>query len=604
VNKPLSISWGVYSQKANLSMTEFEDILVKTIAGKIRHRDYDRVTKLSKKYTQLITGEGIDEQLRQFVRREDTDLFTQRKLITKQITPAVMNSIMKPAYKIPRCDNIKKDIFNASSEKVKQIIEKASSFYGRMSVDDYLATRFIQLDFTDPNTFIVIEFDPFDPLHEKASPRPFEVSSEMAINFKFKNNILQWLIVLEPCTFMRDKQEVPGEKYTMYLNDDIIIYQEVDKDTLNVEGFELKKVGEDRKFLVTYLQPKGGKVQAFRVGHELDLVTNGRTFVSPAEPAMPWLEKSIKHISEMDLSVALHVFPQKAIIALPCPEMHCNKGMNTIENTICKSCSGTGTLVHKSAHDVIQVPMPRSGDEMPDLTKYVAYFTPDIALIQWMSDYADKLEEKAIKAVYNSETFKRDQVEKTATGENVDLQNVYDTLYPISEQLSYLWKGFHWFIAVFTDNDQGTTFFHKFPRDFKFKSESELLNDLKSANESNAPAFLKQEINWDIAMIRYRDDPDSLKRYEVRNKFMPFMGKSPDEITYIFSSGLARQSDKILWANFDIIFSALEKENKGFYDLKHESQAKLVSEKTTAIMEENKLASAIKLNPAIEHAAE
>src|SRR5690606_34355006 len=120
-----------------------------TIKDTLRHQDYERVVNLAKKYKQLITGEGIENQLRQFVRREDKDLFEQRKLITKQITPAVMNSIMKPAYKIPRCDNIKKDIIHPNTKSVDEIIQKAESFFGHISVDSYLAVRFIQLDFID-----------------------------------------------------------------------------------------------------------------------------------------------------------------------------------------------------------------------------------------------------------------------------------------------------------------------------------------------------------------------------------------------------------------------------------------------------------------------
>jgi hypothetical protein len=589
--------------EANLELQEFEEILFRTIKDNLRHKDYDRVTHLAKKYKQLITGEGIEEQLKQFVRREDPDLFEQRKRITKQITPAVMNSIMKPAYKISRCDNIKKDIIHPEEKSKQEIIEKAEKFWGISSVDDYLAVRFIQLDFTDPNAFIVVEFDPFDPLKEKAAPRPFEVSSEMAINFKYKNNILQWLIVKDECTYVdKEGKLCAGEKYTMYLPNDIIVYEEVDKETNEILFSDERliiKVGE-RKFSVQYLQPKGGSVQAFRVGHELDLVTDGRTFVSPAEPAMSWLEKSLKHVSEMDLSVALHVFPQKAAVVHPCPDINCNKGVHRITGGVCSTCNGSGTMTHKAAHDVIEVPMPRTGEEFPDLTKYVAYFTPDIALIKWMDDYVDKLEEKSIKAVYNSETFKRDEVHKTATGENIDLQNVYDTLFPIASHFSFLWKGIYKFIAVFTDNNhKDLQIIHKFPRDFKFKSETELIQDLKTVNDSDAPDFLRQEISWDIAMIRYRDDPEALKRYEVRNYFKPFMGKSFEEIQLIFSLGLARQYDKVLWSNFDIIFDDLERENQGFYDLKYKDQVKLVDKKVQKLMLELEAVKAINLKDAM-----
>lgn len=581
------------NQLPAMLLQDAKQILKDTIQKSLTHKDYKRVTDLAKKYKRIITGEGLEEELRQFVRREDKDLFEQRCKITKHITPAVCDGIMKPAFKIPRVDNINKQLIfkdDNNGEKKKELEGKISKFFGDSSLDTYLSTRFLQLSFSDPNAFVVVEFDQFDPQKEKASPRPFEVSSEMAVNYLYKNNVLQWLIVKEGILYKdQDGKERSGFKYTMYLDNDIIIYTQVDPQAPKEEGILYEDLSTNGWYRVDFAQPKGGKVQAIRVGYKQDLVTDGRTCVSPLHPAMPWIDKSIKHVSEMDLSVALHVFPQKAVIARRCPgESLTNSCMNgqAALGGVCKACNGSGSVVNKTAADVVEVPEPKSGDPFPDLSKYIAYFTPEIAGIKWMDDYVDKLELKAFKAVYNSETFTKDQIQKTATGENIDLDNIYDTLFPLSEQFSISYVYLSSLIAVFTDNNAGLTIIHKFPRDFKFKTETQLIADLKTANDSGAPAFLKQEISKDIARLKYRDNPSDFKKYEVRNYFMPFLGKSETDIQFIISSGLTTQYNKLLWANFDIVFDDLEREILGFYDLPYKAQVSFVNQKVDELKAE------------------
>jgi hypothetical protein len=76
----------------------------------------------------------------------------------------------------------------------------------------------------DPNAFIVTEFDPFNNRIEKASPYPFIVSSSDAVDYKYKNNVLQYLIVLErPTVIFKDREEVIN-KYTVYQDNYTIVF--------------------------------------------------------------------------------------------------------------------------------------------------------------------------------------------------------------------------------------------------------------------------------------------------------------------------------------------------------------------------------------------
>ena len=47
-------------------------------------------------------------------------------------------------------------------------LERLSRFYGQKSIEDYIGWVLPELNFFDPNAFMVIEFEPFDSNIEKA----------------------------------------------------------------------------------------------------------------------------------------------------------------------------------------------------------------------------------------------------------------------------------------------------------------------------------------------------------------------------------------------------------------------------------------------------
>jgi len=181
------------------------EILVNTIARGENgvHQDYARVNKLADTYKKLITGENIASLLEQFTPRESKQQFEQRLRLTQSVTPAMSEKIMNPFYKVSRIDNINKQIeWTKQNEDKRSILHNAiETFYGEETLDEFMETRFTQLSFTDANAFLVVEFDDFDSKKENARPYPMEVSSKEAINFEYKNNNLQWLVVKKAISY-------------------------------------------------------------------------------------------------------------------------------------------------------------------------------------------------------------------------------------------------------------------------------------------------------------------------------------------------------------------------------------------------------------------
>jgi hypothetical protein len=387
------------------------DILVDTISKQKVHRDYKRVTELAILYEQLITGENIELLLKRFSKREDEALFQQRVNLTHAITPSVSASLMTPFYKVGRVNSIIKKIdFEKpdGAENKKQDIEIAIKEYnGTKSLEGYLETRLVDLNFCDPNSFIITEFDPVPlgasgEMTSKVKPHPFEVSSQDAINYEYKNNILQWLIVRLPIKYKAIDKEVDGYSYTVYLSDDAIKFTQVDTNTVNtVIGQEIEyetedgivsyyRVSEKEAYRVEYFEHKAGEIPAVRVGYKLDLVTKGRTCVNPMHDALPYFMKSIKTVSEFDLTMALHAFPQKFQFAPRCNGeselLTCDAG-KTPSGSMCNSCKGSGYALHTSAQDAVIITLPKHKEEAFDLKGMVHYEYPPIDLLKFQDEF-------------------------------------------------------------------------------------------------------------------------------------------------------------------------------------------------------------------------
>ncbi len=590
------------------------DIIADTITNNIYHKHYKHVVEYAHNQNILITGKNMGELLRRFARREDDTQFNQRIELTNAITPAIASSLMTPFYKVGRSNNIIKSITFESKDNSgtkKEDIETAELYYnGDKSLHRYLETRLVELNFSDPNSFIVTEFDQpevgaMGELLTKVEPRPFEVSSKEAVNYFYKNNILQWLIIKDKCNYYDDKdKQIEGSIYTIYYPDIAIKFTQINLTSEGIaegqlieyiipdgESVQYYRADKIRFFQVENFTYNAGYVPAVRVGYKLDLSTKGETMVSPMHDALCYFMKSIKTVSEFDLTMALHAFPQKFQYVQRClgsNNLGCNKGV-TLEGVTCSKCNGHGYAIHTSASDAVILPFPKDKADVIDLTQLIHYPTLPIDLLKFQDEFIFQLKNEARQAVFNSEIFTKSDITKTATELMLSMEAVYDTLFPFAENFSKVYKDILYVIARFVDITD-IIIEHRFPKDFKFKTTGELLNELKIANESGAPGYVRTELSMDIAAQQYVDKPLELKRIEAKQRYYPFPDKTQTEIAFIISSDLTTKYNKILYANFDNIFLELEKDAQSlglnFYAYPPEKQKELLDVKVNEMIAE------------------
>lgn len=590
-----------------LNDTQARQVVQDAIINKTVHIDYNYTVEYADRNKRWITGANISVDLLQFVPRENAEAFNQRCNLTETVTKPLIGSVMKPFKKVIKSNRIIKKIKPDAStggtiEAVQAIQNKFDRFYGSddydSGLDYWLKTRFFELSKSDPNAFVMIEFEPDELDNGQLKPYPFEVSSEMAINFDIENNNLDWLLCRQTISYFADadkKAATNGYRFTIYCDKFSIVYHQTSTNQIaaqqnKIEGAEYITVGDGNKaaFWVMQYENLFGDVPGFRVGYMRDLNTNSRTYLVPFDDASPYIKKSIQTVSQLDITTATNVFPKEYAYVTNCPgtvsdaeslagmTSYCNKG-RTRNGEVCSLCKGTGAYVHKSGQDIVTIPLPDDKNEMYDLRSMRATFSPPVELLTYMTGIVDSYETKIHKAVFNTTVMIDKLVSaKTATEADYDFDSVYDTLNEFAEKLKSVWLTIAKFCAYITRTEDKVLFIYVNPSDWKLKTLTALYNERKAINESGAPSFSKLVVDDDIASIKLQDDTEALLAYEVKKKFFPFPGKTTDEVAAAMLQNYTPQSLKVLFQQFDYIFMQAELNNTNFYIQSYKNQKSII----------------------------
>lgn len=559
--------------------------LIRIIKDNVRHKDYDRVTELADLYYKLVSGDGIAELLHQITKRETEEEYEMRKTITNSIIPPTLSATKLPFQKVVRKQPLERKVDweteNDTEDKKIELEGYISTYWGDASLEKYFEYAFVDYNYIDPNAFLITEFEEFNPDTEKASPYPFVATSSQAIMFEMKNNILIYLVVMLPIEFKRDGEDTDGHSYTMYLGEDTIRLTQVENESAGEEVIEI----ENNYYLVEYFKPKANKVPARRFGYKRDSQTQGRTFVSTFHEIIPYLNKTLKIDSELDLSTAMVAFPQRFMYVPPCS--NCNKGKMPDGET-CPVCNGSGKEpFHNSTMDIVTLDIPRDTNEMVQLENLLVYKSPPIDLLTFQKDYINELRANVFLMMFNKELYNRAEVAATATEKVLEIDNMNDTLRPFAQSLSTMWEYVVEDIATFTDMGNGIILRHIYPNDFKFKTLSELMTELQSAKNADASTSTIAAIEDDINELLYADRPEELKIIRIKNSVNPFRGYSEENVRLLVSQGMTTKYNQVLWGNLESIFNELEQENQDpwLYDLPYNVIIEKVFAKVIQYME-------------------
>jgi hypothetical protein len=576
-----------------MTQAEINRRLIQVAAGMRKHKHYDRTVEIARMYTAFSTGFGIDGYMKKYSRREDENLFKVRCEITHQITPSVCSNLFALLEKAYRSFYRRELTYGADEEAEKKTQEfeaMLAKYAGGMGVDGYCQERLIELNKTDPNAWIIQEWKDFDSVLEYAAPYPFEASSEMAVDFDSDWGELQYLTVQ---TFKENPKDAkkPLKVLTCYQNEKAVVLRQTDKTNnrptdINAELIPGETVAIDGSDWLYLEFSTGIPIQAMRAGYKRDTLTGGETFVWPLEAAEPYLHKSLKVVSELDLTAANVAMPLTIRFGDVCNAPQCDGGHTPAG--ICQTCNGSGKK--KSATSVLEeiviTPMPENPADMLDLSKVIHYVSPDVSILEWQEKYVDALERKCKSAVLNSEIYNRQEIAETATGKNIDQDNANDFVYKYFRFYAKFWEFTVKSYALITGKEYGLQAYIVVNKDLKLKTLNQLLADLEQANRSGAGPATRAAIEWDIMRVMTVDNEQEFIEYQVKERFNPFSGFTDEQKLVWSQSPLIPLKKRILYANLGYIFDQIEFENPNFYSMPYEQQKVLVDAKVDEVAAE------------------
>lgn len=597
------------------------DILIETIHKDLRHEHYVRVVAHAAQNMRLITGEGLEKDLHHIVSRETDKQFALRKKLFFPLAPAICHRVDVPFSKVHRALGTMESILfkgGKNEKNEKKIAEAMDEFWGDEDMSDYFADRFRELNRQDPNAFVMIEFEPFDPLTEVAKPYPFEVLSHQAINYQKTNNKVDWMIAMLDHKY-KDLQghKHDGHRFLMYFGDVLDFRQtymrEDARDTFdpNSEELQVIKIGNkayECRILHPYAEDQEKRFQGFQCGHLKDPYTNGDTFISYLQHGYNRMMDTLKSGSEHSLVMALQAHPQIYMYLPPCEgakeadgSMTACSGGKTLMGKTCTACGGSGKQVPTSVLDVMVFDLPDDFSDrgVADLSKMRHMFSPDVAIITAIREHLRDLEDQTVRDIFTSLQHQRGKVTATATEVNAETEAMNDSLHPYARKVSTARTVAVYALASFVDAEKDLEYTHKFPEDFRLAPLGALLDDLAKATTAGASPIVRELIEDDVVAKKLRDRPAELKMYEVKKKFRPLANVSPQEKAAAMGSGDVAETDKILLLYEGEIYRVLNLV-EGFWDKAETAQKELIDKEVQKVLERVRTEKAIAVDFASE----
>jgi hypothetical protein len=585
-----------------ISNQDAANLLIQTaVKGKESyHAGYDWTIQYAKDCKAYFGGIGIDEYLRRFDLRESDAQFAQRKVVTAHINKCLGSALSASFEKVARSNYNRVLAFDRDAEgkKAKQFDRDVLKNWHEGGLDQYAFSSLLHFQKYDPNAFVVVEFDSTDGVR-RARPYPFEVSSDMAVRYNYnQHGTIEWLIVRQvqnKASTNNTTQKV--ERLTIYRPNQTIVFQQLtdeEKKAVPVIPAKAKGVEQDPQNGQVFQAENGNvyvfevpiphrydKTPAIRAGHIKNPEDKGQTRLSIFDAAMPWSKKILKINSELDITQAYAAFPVAIRHEERCDAVGCMSG-KLPDGSLCGTCAGTGKKPRPmSAGDEIVLALPDRPEDMFDVTKILHYTSAPTEVVQMQMQTISTYLQNAKESVFNSQMFSKQETAKTATFQNIELQSVYDTLYPYAQNIASFWGFVAYACKTFTGFDVEMTAALVFPSDFRFETVNDLFAELKSARESGAGPVVYDMICRRIVDRMLVDDPERLGEVMAEMRLDPFAGMTEEQVIVALASQYVPNWKKVYYLNRNSILAEVESEDPAFFLRPYQEQIDRIKAKAT-----------------------
>lgn len=532
------------------------------------HKYYEKNCADAKKYHSIVTGVDQSDYIAHYKEKESLAQKANRVKTTSTRTVGVASTLEVQFDRIFRKPRIIDSFTYAESartqENTQQLQGLISDFYAGKSVDAFLKDFFINLNFIDPNAFIIVAQSP-NP--EDTRSFPVIAESKICLDYKYLNGILQYLTIDSAIGFLSY-----GMNYQLkgcfiekgdYVPEGAILFSYNDK-TLAIQVALFPSV----------------QVPAIQIGTCANKETMMQTRASIITPAVNEFNDLMNTKSELDLTEKHHVFPKMIQRGTPCEYEsngdHCHGGYMAHSGETCPSCYGTGWKPIVSSQDVLIVKGENEDGSNVSIKDYIGYPELPFSIVDFLDAKVKFLPSYISKLIFGTDVTKlNDQANAAATATEVmaKVDSMNGVLGKQAEHMSEVKVFIILQIAINAGIFEGLAVSVQAPQSFSILSVGQLLDMLKKAKESTASTDIIERIEADIREKQNEDNPFKNKVQDMKVFFKPF--KSISETmreAYVF--GLPdNNKDKLLFLYEDKIYNNILMENPEIFEAPRLAQA-------------------------------
>lgn len=224
----------------------------------------------------------------------------------------------------------------------------------------------------------------------------------------------------------------------------------------------------------------------------------------------------------------------------------------------CPKCGNKRII---GAGSFVEIPVPNSDQNQPDLRNPVQMLTVDRNALDYNVEEQKRLREEIITAVVG-------QDEIVTNRDAFNEQQVRANFESVTTVLNRVKKGFEaaqqWVDETVCRLRYGNYFLSakvNYGTEFYLSSVEDLRDRYKAAKEAGASESELDMMQNQILQTEYRNDPTTLRRMQILSELEPFRHLSRTEVADLFSKNLVSETDLRIKLNFPTFVRRFEREN-------------------------------------------
>ena len=596
-------------------------------------------------FCQMVAYGKNEEEAVKALRPHETDAQKQQRArLYHSLSQYAANKILNYIRRLKSVEDVTINYQDLSDEQKKTLDDSIKDFYDEKTLLEYLIEFYAVGQAKDPNGVILLNSkDVADDLGVLITRKiePSFIPSSKIIEIQESQGVIKYGITKEIRTVQYDESQSLRAKMVQKPIVDLYFYADDLTMILIADTSELKSAMEidmppielnNQPFELLRVKKEDGTTELYRVytyeriGFPCPLVAlSGRKSkqhedlkTSILTLAEPQFKELISRVSELNVTISCHVFPQKFAIVPKCNYVDSNSNScegGSCGGKLCPSCKGTGGKYHISSQDIVTIVMEHGSTQadMPDLSKMVYFAQHDdfaakfletqiIAVLTRLSDAVFETNIFAAATVNASTSSKsasatpQNGVAETATKTAIDWQKLYMSLKQDAEHIEKMFSLTAKYQSVLLFGANKAKIKLNFPKDFKFMTLDELIDEYNKATAAGLPYDVIEKILIKIIEKQNPDDAETLAWVKMKQKHKPFSDKTAQEVAVIIQSRAFDDFDRALWENFDAVMDELQEEKPQMIGMTYMEQKALLKEKVAAFVADIKEAQGNDLN--------